>query len=494
MQHWRGRLQQMNGAAADSIILTFIRVVTAAVGLMVSKALSVHFSLAEYGTYSQVTLLVSTVGSLTILGMTDAVNYFYNGKALREEKQEYLGTIFDIQYLLGIVWAIVLFSLQNLIIEYFKNEQLRSILWVVAFWPLLQNVLPMMQVLFVATGKAKLIAFRNFIISILRLFITLFACYITRDIRTIILLLVVLDLGQVVLFKIILNIDRIYIRVRDFDSKKLKEIFAFCIPMAIYLMTNSLSRDLDKYVVSYFADTETLAIYTTASKVLPFDLVTMSFITVLIPIITRQVRGGRYTDALRGFRAYLRLGYIATWILAFGAVVLSSDVIRFLYDEKYLPGLGVFVVYLFVDMFKFANTSLILVAKGKTRLLMMASISALGVNLLLNIPAYLVWGIIGPAITTIIITFVLVIVLLSISAHQLQSDFFQLFRWKEMLLVITELLLVGAGTFTLRVLLGTYIQSTTLLLILCYGLYLAILLALNGKRILNCLKEINRLK
>lgn len=494
MQYWRNRLQRMNGAAADSIILTFIRAVTSAVGLVVSKALSVHFSLAEYGTYSQITLLVSTVGSLTILGMTDAVNYFYNSNARKEEKQKYLGTIFDIQYLLGIVWAVVLLSFQNPIIEYFKNEQLRSILWVVAFWPLLQNVLPMMQVLFVATGKAKLIAFRNFIISILRLFIALFASYITRDIKTIILLLVVLDLGQVVLFKIVLNVNQVYIRIRDFDRGKLKEIFAFCIPMAIYLMTNSLSRDLDKYVVSYFADTETLAIYTTASKILPFDLVTMSFITVLIPIITRQVRSGRYGDALQSFRAYLRLGYIVTWILAFGAVILASDVIRFLYDEKYLPGLGVFVAYLFVDMFKFANTSLILVAKGKTRLLMIASISALGANLLLNIPAYLAWGMIGPAITTIIITFVLVIVLLSISAHQLGNNFFQLFRWKEMLLVITELLLVGAGIFMLRNLIGNYIQSTTLLLILCYGLYLAILLALNGKRILNCLKEINRLK
>lgn len=494
MQHWRNRLRKMNGAAADSILLTFIRGVTTAVGLVITKLLSVSFSLVEYGTYSQISLLVTTADSLTILGMTDAVNYFYNSNADPEEKQKYLGTIFDVQYLLGAAWAVLLLLFQDGVIAYFKNEQLRSILWVAACWPLLQNLFPMMQVLFIASGRSKFIAARNFVISLLRLLVVLFACFITRNIKTIILLLACLDLAQVVLFKFILTRNQVFIRVRDFDKTKLREIFAFCVPMAVYLMTSSLSVDLDKYVVSYFADTETLAIYTTASKVLPFDLVTMSFITVLIPIITRQVRSGRYSDALQAFRAYLRLGYIVTWVLAFGAVVLSPDVMRFLYDEKYLPGLGVFVIYLFVDMFKFANTSLILVAKGKTRLLMIVSLSALAANLVFNIPAYQAWGMIGPAITTILITFVLIVVQLSISARQLQSHLLALFRWREMLLVVAELLVTGAGVLVFRRLVGPWVASTTLRLILCYGLYLAILLALNGRRILNCLKDINRLK
>lgn len=494
MQPWKSRLGRMNGAAADSIILTFIQLVTTAVGLVVSKILSVHFSLAEFGTYSQITLLATTAHNLTILGMTDAVNYFYNGNALAQEKQKYLGTIFDMQYVMGAVWALLVLLLQDPIVAYFKNEQLRSILWVAACWPLLQNLIPMIQVLFIAAGKSKLIAVRNLVISIMRLIFVLFASYVTKRIETIIILLAILDLVQVVFFRIILSKNHVHIRVRDFDKGKLREILAFCIPMAVYLLTNSLSVDLDKYVVSYFADTETLAIYTTASKILPFDLVTMSFITVLVPIITRQVRSGRYQDALQAFKAYLRLGYIVTWILAFGAVILSRDVMRFLYDEKYLPGLGVFVIYLFVDMFKFANTSLILVAKGKTKLLMAASVCALAANLILNIPAYQLWGIVGPAATTVVVTFALVIVLLSVSAYQLRSNFFALFHWREMLLVVVELLVTGAGIYGFRNLLGQYIHSTTMLLILCYGLYLVILLALNRKRILNCLKEINRLK
>lgn len=485
---------RLNGVAADSIILTFIRVVTTVVGLVVSKILSVSFSLSEYGLYSQIMLLVTTMGSITILGMTDAVNYFYNSGVSSEEKQKYMGTIFDMQYLLGIGCALILVLFRNFIAGYFKNDQLKSILWLVAFLPVLQNLLPMMQVIFIAIGKSKMIAMRNLVISIARLLFVMVASYITKNIETIILFLVVLDVAQLLFFRAFLKKNNIQIRIRDFDIDKAKKILIFCIPMAIYLLTNSLSRDIDKYVVSYFADTETLAIYSNASKVLPFDLVTASFITVLIPIITRQVRSEDYAQALCSFKAYLRLGYIATWILAFGAVILSKNLMQFLYDAKYLPGLAVFVVYLFVDMIKFANTSLILVAKGKTKTLMYISIVALLGNALLNIPAYKAFGIIGPAVTTLFITMALVSVLLIISARELKSCVSELFDWKEMLLITIELVLVGIGIFALSRLLEEYISSSTILLIICYGLYLIILLAFNWKRLLSCLKEINQLR
>ena len=494
MERVKMRLKAMNGAAVDSIILVFIQVVTTAVGLVVSKILSVNFSLTEYGTYSQVMLITTTASSLTILGMTNAVNYFFNGNTSYDEKQKYLGTLFDIQYVLGIFCALLLILFRDPISIYFKNDQLKGILWVAACLPALQNLLPMMQVLFVATGKAKLIAVRNFVISIARLISVLLASYITKNIDTIIILLVLLDIVQIGCFRVLLKKSHINILIRDFDKYKLKKIFAFCLPMAVYLMTNSLSRDIDKYVVSYFADTETLAIYSNASKILPFDLISASFITVLIPIITRQVRSEDYTKALCSFKAYLRLGYIATWILAFGAVVLSKNLMQFLYDIKYLAGLNVFIVYLFVDMIKFANTSLILVAKGKTKTLMYASISALVCNGVLNIPAYKAFGIIGPAVITLLITIALVIALLIISARELNSNISKIFNLKEMLLIVVELILVGTGIFLLRGVLEKYISSSTILLMICYVLYILALLALNWKRLLSCLKEINQLR
>ena len=55
------------GAAIDSILLTGVRVFTAAVSMVVAKMLAVSFSVEEYGIYSEVMLIVTTGTSVTIL-------------------------------------------------------------------------------------------------------------------------------------------------------------------------------------------------------------------------------------------------------------------------------------------------------------------------------------------------------------------------------------------------------------------------------------------
>ena len=54
--------------------------------------------------------------------------------------------------------------------------------------------------------------------------------------------------------------------------------------MAIFTLVNTLNRDIDKYVISAVSDTETLAIYANAAKVLPFDIILISFMTVTAPV------------------------------------------------------------------------------------------------------------------------------------------------------------------------------------------------------------------
>lgn len=493
-----GRLKQLSakfhGAASDSILLTFVRVITAVLGLLVTKLLSIHFSLHEYGTYSQAMLIVTTATSISIFGLTNAVNYFYNAAADEENKERYFGTIFSVQYFIGTLCAITIIAIQIPIINYFKNEDLKSILYLVAWFPLLQNLIPMLQVLFVSIGRAKLIAGRNFIISVARLGIVLVACYITKSIRTVFAILLLLDIAQVTYFMWAFGRGNFRISIKQFDKSLLKPILTFSIPMAVYVLTNELARDIDKYVISFFSDTSTLAIYTNAAKLLPFDLITQSFITVLVPIVTRQIASQNFDKAQTTFRAYLRLGYVATWLVAFGVVINAKEAMLFLYDPKYLPGLSVFIIYLFVDMIKFANTSLILTAKGKSKTLMICSLSALASNFVLNIILFRFFGILGPAVATLIITFGLVSVLLVLGGKEIQTSIFGLFDWKEMAIVACELIVVGGGCYFLKGFLYSFISSSVIILIVTYVIYISIMLLLNRKRILDCFRTINRMK
>ena len=194
--------------------------------------------------------------------------------------------------------------------------------------------------------------------------------------------------------------------------------------MAIYVLTNSLSRDIDKYVISAFANTETLAIYSNAAKILPFDLLTASLITVLIPIITRFINQKKFEEAQTVFRLYLRMGYLLTCILG-GAISLSKHVMLFLYDEKYLSGLSVFVVYLVINIIRFANVTTILSGAGKSKVLMKISVVTLALNSILNTAGYKIFGLIGPTMVTLILTVLMSLALLHFHTKEIEDEYYR---------------------------------------------------------------------
>ena len=483
-----------NGAAVDSLLLAFVQVITTVLGMLITKILSMEFSLENYGTYSQANLIITTVTSLSILGLTNATSYFYNRTDNKEEQRISISTIFTIQYVVGTISAFGVIIARDFFVSYFNNEGVKTIIYIAAFIPVFQNLISMLQVLYVSVGKAKIIAIRNLVISLLRLFIVIICCYYTKNLITFFVLLLIMDIGQTIYFLAGFSKTKFKIRMRKAKWELVPEILSFSIPMAIYVLTNSLSRDIDKYVISYFTDTETLAIYTNAAKILPFDLLTTSFITVLVPIITRYITTKKFKEAEFAFKAYLRFGYLATWITAFGAIIVAKELMVFLYDTKYLPGLSVFVIYLFVDIMRFANITTILAAAKKTHILMLLSIGALGANFILNIVFYKIWGLIGPAIATVLVTLCLTVSLLYFGAKEIKSKIYKLFNWKEILEIVLQLLIVGGGTFALKTILKGYIDNNFLVLCITYGIYLLIMLGMNYKRIKESLKDINYLK
>ena len=469
-----GMKDKKGGAALNSMLLTLVQVVTTVLGIIVTKLLSVHFSLEDYGTYSQALLITSTVTSISILGLTNATNYYYNRTEDTIYRKKYISTIFSIQYLVGVVSAIFLI--------------------VVAFTPLLTNLIAMYQNLFVSIGEAKKIAARNFIVSVVKLLAVIMACFVIKNIVTVLVVILITDVFQVLYFAVMFSKDQWPIRLQNSEKDLVIEILKFSIPMAVYVMTNSLSRDIDKYVISAFSDTATLAIYSNAAKVLPFDLLTASLITVLVPIITRQINQGQKHEAQKLFKLYLRIGYILTCTFVGGAIAVARYLMLFLYDEKYMAGYPIFVIYLFVDMIRFANVTTILSGSGKTKTLMTISVVTLALNAVCNVVAFLLFGMIGPAVTTLVLTFLMNLLLLHFGAKEIETSVLHLFDIKEMSIIGIQIFIFGTLVHILSNRLSDIGLSTFFILAISFGSYVIVMFLLNAKRIISCLKSLNQYK
>ncbi len=482
--------KKISGVSLNAVLLTFIKLITTVLGLVSTRLLSVHLSAHEYGTYSQILLIVSTISSITVLGLIDAVNYFHSGQSENRKKQTYVSTIYALETIVSVVAGIGVVVAAEFISTYMANEQIKKYIVFAAVLPYLQNLLFMTQVLVVAAGKAKLLALRNFTVHFLKLIVVGVVVYFYKNIGVILLFSVVLDVLQLILFFTMLSKQNVKIKIKYIDFTLVKSILKYALPMAVFVALNSLNRDCDKYVISLFTNTETLAVYANASKLLPFDILISSFITVLVPKITELISKGEKEKTVSIYKRFLEISYISTGILTSAAIVVSAELMTLLYSEKYLSGLNVFILYIVVDMLRFMSITLILSAAGKTKKLMSIAGATVGLNIILNVVFFKLFGIVGPAIATVAVSFLSGVAIMKSSAEVLETKMLNFFDVKFLLCFIAEsIITVCACSFIKDILSEFNLNYFVLMVIICF-IYGSVMVLLNGKRLFNNLKNL----
>lgn len=486
-----------NGASWDSILLTFVKILTVLTSIILTKILSKGLSLLEYGTYSQANIIISITTSFLLLGLGDALNYFYNScenENFRNDREKFINTIYFLEIIFGIILALILIILRRYIANYFSNKLLESLIIIISTKPFLDNLVYFYQILYVSIKKAKLIALRNLLIAIFKIIIIYVSINILKKLEYIFLLLILLDIFQLCFFKFYFIREGFLINPLKIKKEYIKIILAYSLPMGIFSITNALTRDIDKIIIGRLSTTEILAVYSNCSKLLPFDILTVSFATVLIPYITRYMAKNEKIRATLLFKSYIKIGYYSVWILGVSVLIVSKQVITFLYSEKYIIGNIVFIIYILDSMIRFASIHLILTAKGKTKLLMKYSIISLGINTILNIIGYKIFGIIGPAIATLITAIIYIKLVLNKTIEFLETAWSKVFDIKEILIFISILLFTSIVIFYFNKILLNMNVHQYISMIISMGIFIIINFLFVRKKIISTLKDINSLK
>ncbi|MDY5669181.1 MAG: oligosaccharide flippase family protein [Bacilli bacterium] len=392
------------GLTFDSILLAITKVITLLLGILTTKFMSKYMSLSDYGLYSQSLVVVEATTALITFGMTDAVNYFFNSIKEKENKVSYINTMFFLEIIIGIAGAVIICSLSKPICNYFGEPHLFILLFIVCLQPLFDNLVAMLQVLYVSNKKGKYISIRSLVVSLIRLGIVIIGCTIFRNLYFVVIGFTITAFLQVFLFWIWYKKIDFIINPLKFDKKVILPVLKFGVPLGLYILVNSLLRTSDKIVLGYFASTEEMAIYSNAAKILPFDIVAASFITICAPFITKYVKNQQKTELNSLLKNYVSVSFISTIGLASVALLFSKDILLILYDDKYLPGLDVFRIYIIIEMCKFCSFYIVIMSFNRNRELLIMSLIALALNVCLDIILYHLFGSIGCAIGTLIIT------------------------------------------------------------------------------------------
>jgi O-antigen/teichoic acid export membrane protein len=216
--------------ASDAVKLTTSKFITLLISLVTAMLLSRFRTLEEYGTYSQIMLVISLTTTIFMLGLPNSINYFLARTEDPIERNRFLSVYYTFSTILSFIAGLVLVISAPLIVRYFDNALIKNFIYVLAIYPwarIIQSSID--NVLIVYKKTNHLMAFRIInsiflllIIIIVEAFNWGFAMYMA-------LFIVVEAVFAVIVYILVKNIAgniKIY-----FDKTLIRTIMNFSLPI-----------------------------------------------------------------------------------------------------------------------------------------------------------------------------------------------------------------------------------------------------------------------
>lgn len=420
---------------ADATLLTFSKVATSGIAMVMTMLLSRFRTLEEYGTYSQILMVVNLVTSILMLGLPKSLNYFLAKTDKEEEKKKFLSLYYTLNTVLSFLVGAALVLSVGLIERYFENYTIRGFLYFLAFFPWTKIVCASIENLLIVYKKPKaLVAFR--IINSLALLLTVMAVqWLGLTFKDYMLLYVCVEAAFSIAVYIIAG--RVSGGIKPYlNAKLIRTVFAFSIPLGLASVVGTLNVELDKLLIGALMDTESFAVYSNAAKELPVTMIASSFTAVLLPQMVRMLKKEDHRGAIKLWGNATTLSMILIAVIGVGCFVYAEDVIKILYSEKYIEGVWVFRLYSLHLLMRCTYYGMVLNSIGKTGFIFWCSIGALGSNAVLNLVLFKVFelfgqSIVAPAVATLISTTAMAVLQLAVTAKSLDIRFREVFPWKQ---------------------------------------------------------------
>ena len=389
----------------NSSFLSFIKVITTAVGMVQSIILAHTLSTNDYALFSQSSVLIGTIGGITAFGFADAIIYFSGiSKEDNQKRQSFVSTIFLLECIFCFAAGLIVFFLKKPIGQLFNNSKLSSVIFLISFFPLLVNASNCLNQLLFTEKKIKSIGIGNLFFSSFSLAIVLLAVNYSSPVFLYLVLEIVFYLIYIVyLVFCYLREKKRFVRLVGISKKSIKVVLSYAIPLGVAIFSTTLLKELDKIIISNQCSTFDYATYAAVSKQLPVTFFSAALAAQLVPALASCRGTGNKKGMIQSLRIYYLFGFVSALVLGLGVFSVSRQSLIFLYSEKYVGGIWVFIIYILVDIVSFAYPGMLLTISGRSKELLVHSLIMLIINVGLNIVFLKLFGIIGPALATLIV-------------------------------------------------------------------------------------------
>ena len=419
-----------NTTGGDVVKLIVSKVLVLCVSMATTMLLVRYRTLEEYGTYSQLLLVINLITTIFIMGLPNSINYFLARAEAEEEKRKFLSIYYTLSTLLSLLVGLVLVLMIPLIEAYFHNPSIRTFYYFLALYPWAHIVTASIEHILVVYKKTNFLMGYRLAFSFSMFAVIFLVQWLGYGFHAYMIVFVIVN----ALFALAVYFISGRLAgglVFSCDAAFVKKIFAFSIPIGLATVTGTLSAEIDKLLIGYMMNTEQLAIYTNAARELPLAIISSSVTAVLLPQMAVLLKKQKTKEALNKWHSATELALIIISFFVASVFTYAPEAMTILYSAKYLPGVAVFRVYTLNLLLRCTYFGMILNSTGETRKILVSSILSLLINAILNPVFFYIMGIIGPAVATLVAILLTMQFQLLLTSKVIKIAFGRIFPWNN---------------------------------------------------------------
>jgi O-antigen/teichoic acid export membrane protein len=387
---------------------------------------------SEYGIYSLALVLINVFSTISVLGLGDGTARciaFFRGKDDLESARNVVRSSLQIVLISGVIFSIILFFSSEMISKnIFHDVNLILPLQILTLGIPLLVFINTFAAIFRGYGSgAPKVFFQDTLINIL------FLCFL--------IVIVILNLSFISIFyAYIASITIVCVvfglftirKMSSFGgSKKLDKhsgnvtryLLFFSMPLLIISILNNVLHWTDTLMLGYFKTSSVVGIYNGAISVvvlLPTIFTAAAFI--FIPISTELYAKNMIGEMGKCYQILTKWVFLGTIPIFFMLVMFPEISLNFLFGPKYSDAALPLIILAFGSMFSIflGFNGLSLIAMGRTKFIMVASLTSVLSNVIIDVLLIPSLGMIGAAIGSLLSVWIFNI-LKSIKLYQLSK-------------------------------------------------------------------------
>lgn len=406
---------------------------------LIGIALARILTKEDYGSYRQLFLIYTTFSTLLLLGIPQSLMYFIPKAADETEQRRIISRTLNLISVLALVFMLGLYLLRHPIANLMNNPGLADLLVLFAIYPVFMFVTQMFNSTMLSLKRPQSMA-RFTLFSILcDLVLILSIALVTKDLRYIVVGVLVSAFLQWIYARI--NLGRFAVGTDWKEIKGLRQQLGYSLPLGLASIIGLLAVQLDKFVISGYFSTEQFAVFAIGAMELPFiSILTNSVNSIILPHISS---GKNIAEAVEIYRASVRKNALIIFPLAAIFVLFASPIIRILYTAGYIESVPYFRVYLLTVPLRAATFGIIFLAFNHTRTILINALFTMILNLILNLVLVRYLGMMGPALSTVLVTYLSAAFYILAIRYKLQIDPRSLFPVNALIRTGVAMLIAG---------------------------------------------------